>query len=113
MREAKAEASRGEGPGERLAFGLLVLFGMVMYTSPAEWIAGAAQLRLALVSASLAAGLMVLRRLVRQQPLYLDGVRGTALLGFALLTLASTAWSIDPLASRAVAVEMLKLWLIF
>ena len=52
-----------------LAFFLLVGFAAVMYAVPGEWIPALAPLRLALLTSGLAAGLMVMRRLGKAEPL--------------------------------------------
>lgn len=98
---------------DRLAFRLLVLFGVLLYTVPSEWIAGLAPLRLQLVSSSLAAGLLVVRRVLQREALLLGGARGMALLGLSLLALASVAWSLQPEASRTQGVELIKSWVLY
>lgn len=97
-----------ERPGDRVAFVMLVAFVVVMYAIPGEWIAPLKEARLALLAASIAATFMLLRRLFKLEPLYVDGLRGMALLAFALLAQASVSWSIYPEASRVSSAELLK-----
>jgi probable O-glycosylation ligase (exosortase A-associated) len=80
---------------------------------PAEWIPAFESLHLALLSSALAAGLMAIRRLGRAEPLYLDGVRGVALLCFSGLAFASLAWSVNPEVTRSTGLELLKLTAIY
>ncbi|ADO72832.1 O-antigen ligase family protein [Stigmatella aurantiaca] len=96
-----------------LAFYALVGFAAVMYAVPGEWISALAPLRLALLTSGLAAGLMALRRLGRAEPLYFDGARGLALLGFSGLAFASVAWSVHPELTRFTGIELLKLTAIY
>ncbi|SEN01078.1 probable O-glycosylation ligase, exosortase A-associated [Stigmatella aurantiaca] len=96
-----------------LAFYALVGFAAVMYAVPGEWIPALAPLRLALLTSGLAAGLMALRRLGRAEPLYFDGARGLALLGFSALAFASVAWSVHPELTRFTGIELLKLTAIY
>ncbi|MFZ5469541.1 MAG: O-antigen ligase family protein [Myxococcota bacterium] len=95
------------------AFGALMLFVVAMYAVPGEWIPGADKLRIALVTSSLAAALVVLRRLGKLEPVYLDGVRGLALIGFAALASGSILWSIHPEESRTTAIGIVKLVAIY
>ena len=95
------------------AYHALLLFGIVVYAVPGEWLTWARPLRLALLSSSLAAALFVLRRLGQGQPISLDGLRGSSLLGFTAVCLASSAWSIHPEVSRTTAFELLKLTAIY
>ncbi|MBJ6764311.1 O-antigen ligase family protein [Myxococcaceae bacterium JPH2] len=107
------------GPGGQeqrrdvVAFCMLVSFAAVMYAVPGEWLPVLEPLRLALVTSGLAAGLVVMRRLGRAEPLYLDGARGWALLAFATLAFCSMAWSVDPEVTRAQGIELLKLTAIY
>jgi putative inorganic carbon (HCO3(-)) transporter len=96
-----------------LAFYALTAFVVLMYTVPAEWIPAFESLHLALVSSALAAGLMAIRRLGRAEPLYFDGMRGMALLGFSGLAFASVLWSANPDVTRSTGVELLKLTAIY
>lgn len=96
-----------------LAFWALTAFIVLIYTVPGEWIPALDPLHLALVSSGLAAGLMAIRRLGRAEPLYFDGVRGVALLGFSGLAFASVAWSMNPEATRSTGLELLKLTAIY
>ncbi|ABF88683.1 O-antigen polymerase family protein [Myxococcus xanthus DK 1622] len=95
------------------AFYALTAFAAVMYSVPGEWIPALAPLRLALVTSGLAAGLMVIRRLGRAEPLYLDGSRGLALIAFSTLAVASVGWSVIPEVTTATGVELLKLTAIY
>ncbi|RKH23090.1 polymerase [Corallococcus praedator] len=107
------------GPGAQeqrrdvLAFFLLVGFAAVMYAVPGEWIPALAPLRLALLTSGLAAGLMVMRRLGKAEPVYFDGARGIALLAFSSLAFCSVAWSVNPEVTRYQGVELLKLTAIY
>lgn len=96
-----------------LAFYALTAFAVLVYTVPGEWIAALKPLHLALVTSGLAAGLMAIRRLGRAEPLYFDGARGLALLGFAGLAFASVAWSMNPEVTRVTGLELLKLTAIY
>jgi probable O-glycosylation ligase (exosortase A-associated) len=106
-------------PGEQVqrrdvgAFYALTAFVAVMYAVPGEWIPGVADLRLALVTSTLAAGLMVMRRLGRAEPLYVDGARGMALVLFSTMAVASISWAVNPEVARATAIELLKLTAIY
>lgn len=95
------------------AFYSLTAFAAVMYAAPGEWIPALAELRLALVTSVLAAGLMAMRRLGRAEPLYVDGSRGMALIGFSTLAVASLSWSLNPEVTQATAIELLKLTAIY
>jgi len=95
------------------AFYALTAFAAVMYAVPGEWIPALAALRLALVTSVLAAGLMVMRRLGRAEPLYVDGARGMGLVGFSTLAVASIAWSLNPEVTQTTGVELLKLTAIY
>ncbi|MBF5041214.1 MULTISPECIES: O-antigen ligase [Myxococcaceae] len=96
-----------------LAFYCLTAFAFCMYAVPGEWIPALAPLRLALLTSGLAAGLVVMRRVGRAEPFFLDGVRGVSLMCFSVVVVASMSWSINPLESRAVAIEVLKLSAIY
>jgi putative inorganic carbon (hco3(-)) transporter len=96
-----------------VAFYALTTFAALMYVLPQVWFPVVAPLRLALLTSGLAAGLMVLRRLGRAEPLSFDGIRGGALLAFSVLALASMAWSVNPDVSRFTAIELLKLTAIY
>lgn len=93
---------------DTLAFGLLVVFAVVMYTVPGEWLAWAAPLRLALVTSALASSLMVLRRFGQRERVLMDGARGWALALFCLLAAASIKWSVFPEASKAQVSDLFK-----
>ena len=93
---------------DRVAFWLLIAFVVLAYTIPTEWIEGLSDFRLALVTSGAAATLMVLRRLFRLEPIYFDGLRGFAFLAFGALSWASIAWSVNPEATRALSIELLK-----
>ncbi len=95
------------------AFYALTAFAAVMYAAPGEWIPALADFRLALVTSGLAAGLMVMRRLGRAEPLFVDGSRGMALICFSTLAVASISWAVNPEVARATAVELLKLTAIY
>ena len=57
-----------ERPRDVVAFWLLVAFAVLIYTIPSEWIEGLADMRLALIASTGAAGLMLVRRLLRFEP---------------------------------------------
>ncbi|NOK04387.1 MULTISPECIES: spore coat polysaccharide polymerase ExoJ [Myxococcus] len=95
------------------AFYALTAFAAVMYSVPGEWIPALAPLRLALVTSGLAAGLMVMRRLGRAEPLYVDGSRGLALIAFSMLAVVSVGWSVNPEVTTATGIELLKLTAIY
>lgn len=94
--------------GDRLAFGLLVVFGVLMYAIPSEWIDSLSDIRLALFTSAAAMGLMVMRRLFKLQPFYLDGARGLALIAFTGLGVASISWSVYPEGARFSSGELVK-----
>jgi putative inorganic carbon (hco3(-)) transporter len=96
-----------------IAFCCLTAFAFNIYAVLGEWVPALAPLRLALLTSGLAAGFVVMRRVGRAEPFFFDGARGVALLGFAVLTAASMSWSITPVESRAVAIEVLKLSAIY
>lgn len=95
------------------AFAAVTAFAVVMYATPGEWLPWAGPLRLALVTAAMAAAFTALRRLGKSEAFFLDGGRGMALLAFGLLAAASVSWSIHPETSRATAVELAKLIAIY
>ncbi|QSQ16203.1 spore coat polysaccharide polymerase ExoJ [Myxococcus landrumensis] len=95
------------------AFYALTAFAAVMYAVPGEWIPALAPLRLALVTSGMAAGLMVVRRLGRAEPLSLDGPRGWALIGFSTLALMSVSWAVNPEAASYTGIELIKLTAIY
>ncbi|HSP81799.1 MAG TPA: polymerase, partial [Myxococcaceae bacterium] len=105
----------GDRAGRRdaAAFSSLTAFAALVYMVPQAWIPALEPLRLALLTSGLAAGLMVLRRLGRAEPLSFDGARGVAALAFAGLALASMAWSVHPEVTRFTAIELLKLTAIY
>src|SRR5690606_14857207 len=84
-----------------------------VYTVASAWIGGLAWFRPALVTSALAAVLMLLRRIGRAEPLFLDGGRGLALLGFVALCLLSTGWSVTPEVSLETGLELVKLAAIY
>lgn len=96
-----------------LAFCCLTAFGFNMYAVLGEWVPALAPLRLALLTSGLAAGFVVMRRVGRAEPFFFDGVRGVAMLSFSLLTVLSMTWSLNPLESRTIAIESLKLSAIY
>lgn len=96
-----------------VAFVALTIFAIVMYTIPGEWIPAAAPLRLAFVSSVVAAAFMLIRRVAKREAFFFDGPRGVALICFGLMAFASATWSMVPLISRELAVEILKLVAIY
>ncbi|MFY1825425.1 spore coat polysaccharide polymerase ExoJ [Myxococcus fulvus] len=95
------------------AFYSLTAFAAVMYAVPGEWIPALAPLRLALMTSVVAAGLMLIRRLGRGEPLYLDGARGWALIGFSSLAVLSVSWAVNAEVARYTGIELLKLTAIY
>ncbi|WP_163865561.1 spore coat polysaccharide polymerase ExoJ [Myxococcus eversor] len=95
------------------AFYALTAFAAVMYAVPGEWIPVLAPLRLALLTSVVAAGLMVIRRLGRGEPLYLDGARGWGLIGFSCLAVLSVSWAVNAEVARYTGIELLKLTAIY
>jgi len=93
---------------DKLAFGLLVTFAAVMYLAPGEAFPELASLRIALVTSSLASGLMFFSRLGRREPIFLDGARGWLLIAFAAWTAASAAWSLYPENTALLAIDCVK-----
>lgn len=101
-------------PGrDGIAFLALAAFGVAMYSVPAEWIPALREVRFALITSGVAAGMMLLRRLGRMEPVFFDGPRGLALIGFVALALASSRWSVAPEVSRDTAFELVKLLAIY
>jgi O-antigen ligase len=98
---------------DAVAFGALLAFVAVVYVVPSEWVEALAPLRLALATSVVAAVLMLVRRLTKGEALSIDGLRGVALIGLAILSLASTEWSVNPEHSRFMSVELLKLVAIY
>jgi probable O-glycosylation ligase (exosortase A-associated) len=96
-----------------VAFYALTAFAALMYMVPQAWIPALAPLRLALLTSGMAAGLMVLRRVGKREPLFFDGIRGVSLLCFSGLAMASVTWSVNPEVSRFTAIELLKLTAIY
>ncbi len=105
--------ARAERPRDRIAFGALTTFAVVMYTIPSEWIPALQPLRLALTSSVLAAGLMIVRKLGSREPFFFDGVRGFSLILFGLIAFLSTNWSVAPEVTREHSQEILKLVAIY
>jgi len=101
--QAEEQAAR-----DRLAFGLLVAFGVVTYAVPSAWIEVLAPLRLALVTSIGALGLMLLSRVGMRRAVRLDGLRGWMLILITVLSFASAAWAINPEGSRQVALDCAK-----
>src|SRR5262249_14325354 len=93
---------------DTLSFWFLISFAVIIYAVPSEWIESLAEVRLALIASAGAAGLMLVRRLLRLEPMYLDGVRGLALIALGGLCWASVAWSVNPEATQRVGIELLK-----
>jgi O-antigen ligase len=91
-----------------LAFAALAAFCALTYVVPAEWLPELAPLRLALATSTAALVLVLVARVGRGQGLSLDGWRGGALILFTALTLASSAWSLVPGASRVLGMECVK-----
>src|SRR5258708_6739177 len=109
MVEQKAHGRKRDA----VAFGALLAFVAVVYTVPSEWVQALAPLRLALATSVVAAVLMLVRRLTKGEALFIDGLRGAALIGLAILSLASTEWSVNPEHSRFTSIELLKLVAIY
>jgi putative inorganic carbon (HCO3(-)) transporter len=91
-----------------LAFWAVVLFAVLMYLAPADWIDELKDTRLVLITFIVAAGLMFLRRLIKFEPVFLDGWRGGALLAFTGLAFASISWSVYPTKTEDSSIELLK-----
>ncbi|MGQ0506109.1 MAG: O-antigen ligase family protein [Myxococcaceae bacterium] len=110
-----AAAPNASAPRAKDVFSFVALatFAAVMYAIPGEWIPGASSLRLALVSSGLAAGLMFIRRIGKMEPLSLDGVRGFGLIMLTALAFGSISWSVEPMVSRGMALDLLKLTAIY
>src|SRR4051794_26523503 len=107
------EAGKGTDRKDVFAFAATVAFAVCMYTVPAEWITGFQALRPALVTSSLAIGLMLTRRLGLRERFHLDGIRGAALIVFVVVASLSMIWSIAPAESRGASVELAKLALFY
>ncbi|QRK09527.1 O-antigen ligase family protein [Archangium violaceum] len=98
---------------DRWAFGFLLAFLAAIYVSPGEWIPGLERWRPALLTSAAATGLMLLGRMGRREPLWVDGQRGVLLITFCGLVFASLGWSLYPDATRFAAVELLKWVLVY
>ncbi|WNG50604.1 polymerase [Archangium minus] len=98
---------------DRWAFGFLLAFLAAIYISPGEWIPGLERWRPALLTSAAATGLMLLGRMGRREPLWVDGQRGVLLITFCGLVFASLGWSLYPDATRFAAVELLKWVLVY
>ena len=95
-------------PRDVFAFWLVVTFVVAMYSVPSEWIPPLADVRVALIASAGAAGLMLVRRLLKLEPLYLDGIRGFALVALGALAWSSVSWSVNPEHTQAVSADLLK-----
>jgi O-antigen ligase len=100
--------STRERPRDVFAFWLVVAFVVVMYSIPSSWIESLAEVRLALIASAGGAGLMLLRRLFKLEPVYFDGIRGFALLALGALAWASQSWSVNPEVTQVTSFELLK-----
>jgi O-antigen ligase len=96
-----------------LAFWAVVFFVIVVYLEPASWIPALSETRLVLFTFIAAAGLMFVRRLLKLEPIFLDGLRGFSLLAFTGLALASISWSIYPEGTQEASLEVLKMAAIY
>lgn len=108
-----AEASRSTENKDVFAFAATIAFAICVYTVPAEWIPGFATLRPALVTSTLAIGLMIARRLATRERFHFDGLRGWALIALVIVAAASISWSLAPADSRFGAIELAKLALFY
>jgi O-antigen ligase len=100
--------STSERPKDVFAFWLVVAFVVTMYAAPSEWIPALADVRLAFIASAGAAGLMLVRRLLKLEPVYLDGIRGFALVALGALAWSSVSWSVNPEHTQAVTGDLLK-----
>jgi O-antigen ligase len=96
-----------------LAFWAVVFFVIVVYVDPTNWIPALSQTRLVFYTFIAAAGLMFIRRLLKLEPVFLDGLRGFSLLAFTGLALASMSWSIYPEGAQEMGIEVLKMAAIY
>ncbi len=91
-----------------LAFGAALLFALSMYASITNLIPALEVVRPALLTSSVAALALFVRRLANREPLPLDGWRGGALIALGLLAALSAKWSVYPEASHDTASELIK-----
>lgn len=98
---------------DAVAFWSLTAFVVCLFTVPAEWFPGIAALRPALLTSGLAAVAMLIGRIARRAPIYIEGVRGISLLAIVALSFASISWSVVPEISTFTALELTKLAAIY
>lgn len=98
---------------DRFAFVMLVAFAIQVYAIPGAWMAWAEPLRLALVTAALAAVAVAVRRLGRAEPVALGGLAGWALLALLGLAFLSKRWSVNPEATQTWCLAVAKLVAIY
>ena len=110
---AKAAIFATRSKQDIFAFAMIVAFIIQMYAVPGEWLEWAAPLRLALVISVASAGAFVMRRLGKMEPIYFDGLRGTAVIIFLALAIASSLWSVEPEVTRGYGIELAKLVAIY
>lgn len=91
-----------------MPFAALILFTVVMYTAPSEWIPALAPLRLAFVTSTAALVLMLVSRVGQRRRVLVDGVRGWSLVLLTAVAAASATWATDPARARAIAVDCAK-----
>ncbi len=117
------DAGVGLGPGLRLpasrlgrdgvSFAAALAFTASLYSSAVNLFPVLEPVRPALSTAALAAAALIFGRLGSGRALSLDGARGLSLVGLAVWELASMSWSMDPAATLAEALELLKLCAIY
>lgn len=107
------EAGKGTDRKDVFAFYAAIAFAVCMYTVPAEWIPAFGPLRPALVTSTLAIGLMLIRRFGLRERFHFDGVRGAALIALCVVGLFSVVWSIAPEDSKGQSLELIKLALFY
>ncbi len=95
-----------------LAFTAMAGFLATLYLSLGQWLPALEPLHIPLVLSVLALACVALRRAINGQPLWF-GARGAALTGFASIALLSVGHAIDPEVSRAAAIDLAKLTLLF
>lgn len=96
-----------------LAFAAALGFVASLYSSAVNLWPVLEPARPALSTAALAAAALVFGRLASGRALSLDGARGLCLVALSIWDLASMSWSMDPAATRADALELLKLCAIY
>ena len=97
---------------DRLAFGAQAAFLATLWLSLGQWLPQLEPLHVPLALSAVALAGLVARRATTGRPLWL-GARGAALVAFLALCALSVTWSLAPELSRAAALEVGKLVLLY